>query len=176
MGNSIFQNFSVEYLYSSATPDVGLGETPHLFLLLFEALAYCGKLEVDEDRKLKGARQATDESLTALAENVNELANFALENETEIYWAGFASKSKKVDECSVFALAFAGLICGPKCSVSHAQISGIAALWLLDNAIIRRDRHSLRRYHCKRVSSKYAISGRSNFGLGYYSTDMRTLD
>ncbi len=134
---SVFKNFSVDYLYSSAIPDFGLGRTPHLFLLAIDALAYCGKFEIETDGKLKGFKSATDESLTVLASKINDLANRALRDHTEYQWVGFEGKTKKSEDCTVFELAFEGLSFAEDKEVQHYQISGMAALWLIDNAITK---------------------------------------
>lgn len=137
MTTSIFRNFSVDYLRSSATPDFGLGRTPHLFLLAINALSYCGKIETETDGKLKGFKKATDESLEILASKINDLANRALKDQTEYQWVGFEAKTKKSEDCTVFELAFEGLSFAEDNEVEHYQISGMAALWLIDNAITK---------------------------------------
>lgn len=134
-GKKIFNNFSADSLRSSTSPDLGIGNTPHLFLLLIEALRYCGKLEFDDSGKLKGFQIATDDSLKALNDEINELANLALENDCDITWTGFEGQAKKADECSVFALAFEGHSFKPESAVSFVQINGFAAMRLIDDAI-----------------------------------------
>jgi len=135
MGKKIFNNFSADSLRSSPQPDLGIGTTPHLFLLLMDALGYCGKLELDENGKLKGHQIATDDSLGILNDEIQELANLALQNGCDITWSGFEGRAKKAEECSVFALAFEGLGFKPQSSASFAQINGFAALRLLDDGI-----------------------------------------
>lgn len=135
MENSIFQNFSVEYLRSSAVPDVGLKNTPFLFLLINDALNYCAKLTFDTDGRLKGSERATDESLEAIAIKINELADIALQKGDEPIWSGFADNLKNNKDCTVFAIAIDELGSHKNSDVSFLQINGIAALWLIDNAI-----------------------------------------
>jgi len=135
MGNPLFKNFSVDYLRSSAIPDVGIGHTPNLFLLLFEALRYCSTLAFGDDGKPIRYQVANDDSLKALNDEINELANLALENDCDITWTGFEGRAKKADECSEFALAFEGHSFKPESAVSFVQINGFAAMRLIDDAI-----------------------------------------
>jgi hypothetical protein len=102
---------------------------------MLDALRLCATLELDGDGKVKGGRRATDDSLKILAKNVNKLANLAIENLTEIRWAGFEGKTKKVEDCTIFELALEGHGLQETSDVSYLQINGIAALWTIDHAI-----------------------------------------